>query len=499
MYQVNMPPPLNNNNRGSVPPDQRILVNIPQRAKSVSKDTTTCDNNNSLHNSSIFSPSRFFSLSRKFTKLRFNQNTTSTTTIPTTDTEPQKPVSVKKPARERALSPSKIFRNLRPRSPFSRIRSSSSKSSTCVEATTTTTTTTNAPTTPLISTPNSTLMTMSCYSSIEPNTDRSLSYTQQTAENKLANDKLRASLSCEFIDNSSALSATTAMITSALTELKERPLDFDSNEKQTKSQRIKKLNLNSFNTEQLIDSTTTTTTATTNGITQTVSTNEIVKTVKFKEPLEVENKNHCEIETSNFAKPRNKAEEQLINALDETLLSVDLRSSPSLSNSTNDEECLRSDNKRFNQIKTSFSNNNVDKPPKPPSIYSFNTSPTTTTTTTTVASSTRSKFAQNKSRTIDFPDLLQSAMDSANQTSTSASKTSTSTSYLATNTLPQTVKPIHSILRRSETPPVLKAAVVVRQTSIESTESSRDRERETSLEKKLRISSSTSRPLMFNN
>ena len=243
---------------------------------------------------------------------------------------------------------------------------------------------------------------------------------------------------------------------------------------------------------------------------QTFSTNEIVKTVKFKEPLEI-NQNNNRIGLSDYnAKQRiNKAEEQLINALDETLFSADLRSSPSLSNSTNDDEFTKNENNnriKYNRnnltndqmLKTSLSSNNVDKPPKAPSIFSFsNSSPTAANGTSSL---TRTKFAQSKSRTIDFPDLLQGAMDTTNE-NTATNKTSTSTNYLTSSANLPPRKPIQSILRRSETPPNIKVPTsnTIRQTSIESTESSKDRDRESSIEKKLRITSSTSRPLMFNN
>ena len=182
MHQVNLTSSNHINNRGSVPPDQRVLVNIPQRAKSVSKDTAGDENPSmSLNNSSIFSPSRFFSLSRKFTK-RFNSNNNNNLASASTSTiskiemnniKPAKPsISLeektsKKPARERALSPTKIFRSLRPKSPFNRTRSAISRNNNNNEVKLTEIS--SAPSTPLIPTAstysnsnnqNSPLMTM---------------------------------------------------------------------------------------------------------------------------------------------------------------------------------------------------------------------------------------------------------------------------------------------------------------------------------------------------
>ena len=61
-------------------------------------------------------------------------------------------------------------------------------------------------------------------------------------------------------------------------------------------------------------------------------------------------------------------------------------------------------------------------------------------------------------------------------------------------TLTSNGKPIQSILRRSETPPSTRSNNL-RQTSIESNHSTREK----SIEKLIKQTSSTSRPLMFNN
>ena len=188
MHQVNLTQSNTVNSRGSMPPDQRIFVNMPQRAKSVSKEISSDDPSMNLNNSSIFSPSRFFSLSRKFAK-RFNNNgnnlasaSTSaipkveTITTPLNNTKSPKPTitplidnkTSKKPARERALSPSKIFRSLRPRSPFSRTRSAISKTNNDSNDIKNNLEILSAPNTPLITTStyansnhqNSSLMTM---------------------------------------------------------------------------------------------------------------------------------------------------------------------------------------------------------------------------------------------------------------------------------------------------------------------------------------------------
>ena len=352
-----------------------------------------------------------------------------------------------------------------------------------------------------------------------------MSYSKKKPNEK-ENEKLKSSLSCDFIDNTSSSNGTNNKTISPLNEFK--PMDFeriDENRmlisKPSKTQRIKKLNLTSFNNpitnEPIIENTNESPTIipssmSASNMTQTYSTNEIVKTVKFKEPLEVSNYSST---ADSDAKVRNKAEEQLLNALDETLLSANMRSSPSLSNSTNDDESLKADtvdkrikynrneitNDQQQTIKASLSSNNMDKPPKPNILSFSSTNSPIATLANTTSSLTRTKFAQSKSRTIDFPDLLQGAMDSSNTSVVSNNKTSTSTSYLPSNTNIPPIKPIQSILRRSETPPNTKipASTSFRQASIESTESSKERDRESSIEKKLRMTSSTSRPLMFNN
>jgi hypothetical protein len=97
----------------------------------------------------------------------------------------------------------------------------------------------------------------------------------------------------------------------------------------------------------------------------------------------------------------------------------------------------------------------------------------------------RAKFLGIRARTIDFPDLLQNAMENSTTTAESAAAGSKSMlSPAMANT-----RPIQSILRRSETPPNVKSNFR-QQLSVESSDSNMDR--------LLKSSTSTSRPLMFN-
>lgn len=267
----------------------------------------------------------------------------------------------------------------------------------------------------------------------------------------MAGEKLR-SLSCEYIDNNNntATSTTTnntpkntTILNQALKQLNETLDEYDESDNnsimtgssysnqginQASNSRPQKLNLNGSKVEQLRKNFM----DNANGISQT---SEIVKSVKFKDPPE--------------------------------------KSSPDTTEPKEEPK---------QKLKTSLSTSNVDKPPKAP--------PSTVNSPNTSTFSFRTKFTTNKSKTIDFPDLLQSAIEST----TNQQKTKTSPGQSQQQYTTASGKPIQSILRRSETPPSTKNTNTLRQTSIDSTESAR----ETSIEKLLRTTS-TSRPLMFNN
>ena len=516
MHQVKLP----ESSRGSVPPDHRISsVQIPLRAKSVSRETNYYDiqsNTNAKSVQSLFSPSRFFSLSRRITKFRFNSQPDTTTHTDIKNYEITKPIvekEAKKPSRERAMSPSKFFRSLRPRSPFGRARVNSVKVlPTNIDASNTDSSNiaSNYNTTPTKTyDSNQKLMTMSCYSSMNADDNHisdsiSQHYKDENliSSNHIGNEKLR-SVSCEFIENSSALNATSQMIENALSELKPNNSNIqdDNLKSKTTNPESNKLNvieiisadINKMISENKNES----------AIISNTQMPENIKTVKFKEPPEIEVQES--IFTSLAPMLNRKTEEQLILALDEAISSRNCNEvkqlSPELEVKEKKSEELKIEKKtkapplsvteKFNnifrhqsyncstnvsQLKLAFSTNNVDKPPKPPSMFSE----------TTQTNSSRTRFANTKSRTIDFPDLLQNAIDSANQTN----KNNQSNPKMNN----AGIKPLTSILRRSETPPSTKNQI--RQTSIESNES--NKERESSIEKRLKITSSTSRPLMFN-
>lgn len=179
------------------------------------------------------------------------------------------------------------------------------------------------------------------------------------------------------------------------------------------------------------------------------STPEIVKTVKFKE-------------------------------LPEKLPNESSIDSVSLNESANEKDTKKVSVK-FDETSKNTGVVTTDKPPKGPLLAN-------TVTNAITGFNFRNKFSSSKSRTIDFPDLLQNAIvgDSSSSPNTQIKSSPTA--------LTSNGKPIQSILRRSETPPSTRSNNL-RQTSIESNHSTR----ETSIEKLLKQTSSTSRPLMFNN
>lgn len=457
--------------RCSVPPENKIAQSSPSapRAKSVSKEPGSRD-------SSVFAPSRFFSLGRRFAKIRFSsssqppppekshsteqtnlKNKKSSKMAQSQQIVPATPEEEKKKnLRDRALSPSKFLRSLRPRSPFNRINRNVKASSLAP------TTTTTIGTSDDISGKNKSF-TVNVNGSVEESeikvkkeaimsasyhsgTDRFVrANTAQPGEKCLTsspNDKIK-SLSCEFIDNQSTTSSILSVNSKQNNGLKlvNETLDeydeLDNNSVITgSSMSTKEGQTDAKNTVRKFT-----------GLTNTSSkvemlrknfmenqsqsqNSEVVKSVKFKEP----EKSGSETEESQKVEKRSRFDESggKMNFLSQQ------------------------------KLKSSVSSNHVDKPPKGPG-QGFNL---------------RSKFTSNKAKTIDFPDLLQGALESA---SNQKSKSTLSNG-----------KPIQSILRRSETPPSSKSNY--RQQSVESNESIR----ETSIEKLMRTTS-TSRPLMFNN
>lgn len=150
-------------------------------------------------------------------------------------------------------------------------------------------------------------------------------------------------------------------------------------------------------------------------------------------------------------------------------------------------------------MKVSASSTSVDKPPSSSGFLGSMRSKSST--STGMGSQAATTATATKSKTIDFPDLLQNTMDGSGSGNVSGSVSGGVGSKML---LTPSGRPIQSILRRSETPPTTKANL--RQTSLDSAESSVSAlgghgaaaaVRETSIEKLLK-STSTSRPLIFN-
>lgn len=460
--------------RCSVPPENKFSQSASSapRAKSVSKEPCSRD-------SSVFAPSRFFSLGRRFAKIRFSSSsqppppeksqpdespnlknkksskiTQSQLIVQTTPEEAKK-----KNFRDRALSPSKFLRSLRPRSPFNRTNRNA-KASSLAPATTTTIGTSddisgkNKSFTVHLNdsaeesvrdfkTKKETIMSASYHSG----TDRFVrANTAQPGEkfvSQSVNDKVK-SLSCEFIDNQSTTSSILSFNSKQNNGLKlvnERLDEYDeldnnsvltgSSMSTKDGQAEPKVTVRKFTG---LSSTSSKVEMLRKNFMENQSqsqNSEIIKSVKFKEP----EKCGSEIEEPQKIEKKSRFEE-----------------TGGKINFFNSQQ----------KLKSSVSTSNVDKPPKGP-VQSVNL---------------KTKFSSNKAKTIDFPDLLQSALESA---SNQKSKCTLSNG-----------KPIQSILRRSETPPSSKNNY--RQQSVESNESTR----ETSIEKLMRTTS-TSRPLMFNN
>lgn len=540
----------NESSRGSVPPEQKIITSSSSkgaRAKSVSKEPAPRDDS---QNGSL---SRFFSLSRRIAKIRFSSssqpppplksplpsddlqdvsnrtNMTSPNGIQKTQStqllsvhSQEEDSSNKKNARERALSPSKFLNKLRPRSPFGRTNRNSAvsvplqsaKSENNSDNQTLATTlvspstrnksfTVSASNSPVVENGNHFSRTYglmsASYHSESLNSNSNLDDIISSPTNRLtrattavpssmsdrsglnedisslSTDKLR-SLSCEFIDNSLMMPNTKSnKMVFGFKELNEtldendesyadnnsiltassysNAMNSESQQSKTQAKPVKKVFSLSTGTGSKVEALRKNFMESTNNNTSTNS-HEIVKSVKFKEPPE--------------------KDDQLNNS-DSPAESVSLNESNSNVHSEKDVKKL---NVKFDD-KTVVPTN--DKPPKGPLL--------TNTPSITVSSFNFRNKLTGKSRTIDFPDLLQNAIVGDSSSSSPSTQVKSNGAPLTSNG-----KPIQSILRRSETPPSTRSNNL-RQTSIESNHSAR----ETSIEKLLKQTSSTSRPLMFNN
>lgn len=536
--------------RGSMPPDHKSTYGTTPRAKSVSKEPGIRDNLKQSSTSGLTSStsSVFSSLSRRIAKIRFSSSSQPPPPIkpPVPDQQEYdnlsensatglKPIQKSKSQiipqvqvndiltetglesgdedgkksgksiRDRALSPSKFLRSLRPRSPFGR-SSRSSKSSTPTTTTTmmvpggksfTITNNSQSFDLPDVTTSRTKILQNDSYQSESFNSqgsDTSLvntnnRYVRATASNGPSllnvtnllsgnsNDKLR-SLSCEFIDDGSSpkLYSSSSMFKNKLNEtLDEYDETADNNSNVTGSSYT---NIKKETTPQQHSPASNSKASGTNSVT---SSNKKLNIVGINNPgglsrVEQLKKNFLDNSTGG--------------STTEIVKSVKFKDPPEKSSTD--------------------SSGGVERPPKHPAQ--------TTTTTTTTSSSTsssitnltsfnfRSKFS--KAKTIDLPEQSSTSITNKSDSSTNNSQikssssvtnnitnSSTQSTYSSNNYLSPTLnKPLQSILRRSETPPSSKINLR-QQNSIESNESN---QRETSIEKMLR-STSTSRPLMFNN
>ena len=298
-------------------------------------------------------------------------------------------------------------------------------------------------------------------------TDRSNNLNQP-----LQNDKQK-SLSCEFIDNPSLSSLKPNSTLKQLSENDETNADNSSNvtnasySTNPRAEKDKRLLSGGFSA---LGSVSKVETLRRNFMEQgSGQSHEIVKSVKFKEPEKASpSKSDMYKDSSNDLNDEDRVG-TLGNFKKLNVVKFD---------DNNNSKAYSSTNQR---MKNSFSTSNVDKPPKAPNALP------TSNTSSLGAFSIRSKFYGGKSRTIDFPENNNGEQSPSNQLKSSNSVTSN----INNNLLTPSGRPIQSILRRSETP--TKSSL--RQPSIESHDSTR----ETSIEKLLKSSSSTSRPLMFNN
>jgi hypothetical protein len=137
-----------------------------------------------------------------------------------------------------------------------------------------------------------------------------------------------------------------------------------------------------------------------------------------------------------------------------------------------------SDVSNLELLKSDSSLDTTKSSAKSTSLTSTSTSQGATSSSAAASNNKPTKLsAVVKAKTIDFPDLLQNTIESNN------------------GNLKPTNKQIQSILRRSETPPKLGNSLSLKQQhSIDSNDSSSN----SNIEKLLKSSTSTSRPLMFN-
>lgn len=602
LLQTQLPP----ESRGSVPPNSKYQGSSQpeQRAKSVSKEPPVSRDNSQKSNgssssTSVFAPSRFFSLSRRIAKIRFSSSSqpppqqgkssltaksasnlneeqellasssngtnllngnkksnkmaqsqllVPTVSIDSNDSQPSVAMVDDKKGgknlRERALSPSKILRSLRPRSPFGRTNRNLKANSM-----TPTTTTMISGTSGDISGKNKSftvglvtsvdqqqadssknqLMSAS-YHSASMNMDEerggglisrfTRANTAQPSDRKLldagsnnasTSEKLR-SLSCEFIDNHASSSNSKALkqLNETLDEYDEsdnsnitassysnaapsrsKPAPQQQQQHQQQRPPPQKLNLVGFGSLNKVEMLRKNFMEHSSNWQQSTGSTEIIKTVKFKEPVE---------------KVSPEANDVDANDLDQDILPGHDQNEGKSAGSGGLN--LRRFNVKFgasselNKGAKGSSVNSLDKPPKGPatSTGSPQTQAAAGNASAMSTFSFRGKFSSSgKSKTIDFPDLLQSAMESNNNNNNNNSSKSTM--------LTASGRPIQSILRRSETPPTTKSTMSgaigsvagpgagsLRQTSLDLAEQSA---RETSIEKLLKTTS-TSRPLIFN-
>jgi hypothetical protein len=538
----------NESSRGSVPPEQKIVTSSSSsskgaRAKSVSKEPAPRDDS---QNGSL---SRFFSLSRRIAKIRFssssqpppplksplqsddlqdssanNMNKTSLNGVHKTQStqllsvpSQDEDTSNKKNVRERALSPSKFLNKLRPRSPFGRtsrnsaapkVENSDSQSLATTSVTPNTKNksfTVSATNSPVVDGSSHLsrgygLMSAS-YHSESMNSNNNLDeiipsspnnrLTRATTAvptsladrsglnediNSLSTDKLR-SLSCEFIDNQSSMMTNNMKTNKMIFGFKELNETLDEND-ESYADNNSILTASSYSNAP-------------NSESQNMKHQPQIKSIKKVYSLSTGTGSKVEALRKNFMESANNANHEIVksvkfkeppekneqtNSNDSPTDSVSLNESSSNVNSENGKKL----NVKFDDKSGASSTN--EKPPKGPLL-------TNAPLITVSGFNLRNKFTAGKSRTIDFPDLLQNAMVGDSSSSSPSSQQKSNGTLLTSNG-----KPIQSILRRSETPPSTRSTNL-RQTSIESNHSTR----ETSIEKLLKQTSSTSRPLMFNN
>jgi hypothetical protein len=268
----------------------------------------------------------------------------------------------------------------------------------------------------------------------------------------------------------------------------------------------------------------------------TTSQHDIVKSVKFKEPIEKSDQREqsavdsAPSDLSPARKLLKNQEFKLMQVLDKALVSTpasltaDKPSPPTVVVTTpidedqnknikklnvkfgeSDPKKQSSSNKLSPKFKSAFniggntSTTSIDKPPKPP-VLNSNAQQQANSNANGGLSGLRSKLSGLRSRTMDAYDSHR------NNSNESQSNSNSNASAVAEETATQndaptaaplvnsSGKPIQSILRRSETPPASKTSLR-QQTSLDSHKSYR----EESIEKILNATSSTSRPLMFKN